>query len=528
MTLSVPTSGDLRLPLAPRPARAVVLFAVFACAACGLVYELALVSLGSYLIGDTVAQASIVLSVMVFAMGVGSLAAKRLQRWPIASFAVVEALLALTGGLSMVALYGAFAWLDLYQPALVVAAFVIGALIGAEIPILMTLIQRIREQDPGEAVADLFAADYVGALVGGLAFPFVLLPRFGQLQGSVVVALVNVAAALALVVWLFRHTLRAVVRRALTGVLLAVSLLLVGTLLVTDRFEASARQVLFDDPIVHSERTRYQEIVLTESFAVAGTRDLRLFLNGDLQFSSIDEYRYHEALVHPAMAGRRDRVLILGGGDGLALREVLRYDDVRTAVVVELDPAVIRLAREDRRVARLNGGSFDDGRVDVVTEDAFSWLRGYDGPPFDVVIADFPDADSTATAKLYSVELYGMIRSRALAPSGRFVVQSGSPYFAPDVFWCIEATLQAAGFATAPYQADVPTFGPWGYFLAGRAATDVELRVDPPAGRLRYLTPELLQASSVFPADRARRDVEPSTLSHPRVMEYARRSWQDY
>lgn len=195
------------LPVRPRTGRLLVLATVFVCAACGLVYELELLALGSYLIGDSVTQASVVLSVMVFAMGVGSLLAKRLRRRPAFGFAVIEAGLALLGGLSAMALYASFAWLGESRPALVAFSFAIGVLIGAEIPLLMVLIQRIRRQDAGGAVADLFAADYVGALVGGLAFPFLLLPVLGQLTGAMLTGTVNAVVGAGLVLWLFRRDL---------------------------------------------------------------------------------------------------------------------------------------------------------------------------------------------------------------------------------------------------------------------------------------------------------------------------------
>src|SRR5687768_9555340 len=259
------TVAAVRPRTGPRLARSVVLAAVFVFAACGLVYELALVALGSYLLGDTIAQTSIVLSVMICAMGVGSLAAKPLQRWPAAAFATVEAMLALVGGLSVMALYAAFAWLDLYQPALIVVASAIGLLIGAEIPILTTLLHRIREQHPGHIVADLFAADYVGALVGGLAFPFLLLPRFGQLQGALATGAVNVVAGAIVVGWLFRDDLDARTKRWLMGLFVAVLAALGFAATVADDFEVDARQALYDDPIVHAERSSYQEIVVTRS-----------------------------------------------------------------------------------------------------------------------------------------------------------------------------------------------------------------------------------------------------------------------
>lgn len=502
-----------------------MLGAAFACAACGLVYELALVALGSYLVGNSITQASIVLSVMVFAMGIGSLAAKPFQRHAVAAFALVEGVLALLGGLSVLGLYAAFAWLGLYVPALVAVAFLIGALIGAEIPLLMTLLQRIRRQDAGSAVADLFAADYVGALIGGLAFPFLLLPAFGQIKGALVVGLVNAVAGSVVVLWLFRGQLGHAVRTGLWAGLAGVLVVLGGAYALADGFEVSARQALYRDPIALAERTPYQEIVITRSVALSGRPDLRLFINGDLQFSSIDEYRYHESLVHPALAGSRGNVLILGGGDGLALREVLRYRDVRGVTLVELDPEMIRLARSQRELAELNGHAFDDPRVRVVNADAFGRLREM-SERFDAVIVDMPDPDDVATAKLYSVEFYGLVR-RALAPGGRLAVQAGSPFFAPKSFWCIEASMRAADLATTPYHVDVPSFGDWGYVLATASGAPPPLRVAAGVPGLRFLDQSVLTAAGVFGRDLRHRDVDVSTLVRPRIVDYQRQEWRD-
>ncbi len=517
-------------PASPRwrPARAAVLLAVFVCATCGLVYELALVALGSYLIGDAVGQASIVLGVMVFAMGVGALVAKPLQSWAAAAFAAIELTLALLGGLCVLALYAAFAWLDLYGPALVGTAFVLGLLIGAEIPLLMVLLQRIREQSAGSAVADLFAADYVGALLGGLAFPFLLMPVFGQLKGALVVGAVNAVAGLALVGTVFRADLGRRARLALGAGSVVVALCLGYAWVTAHDFEVTARQQLYRDPVVHAERSRYQEIVLTRSMREIGhaDTDLRLFLNGDLQFSSIDEYRYHESLVHPAMRGPRGEVLVLGAGDGLALREILTYPDVRRVTLVDLDPAVVRLARTEKQLRELNHHSFADPRVRVLNLDAFGWLRTAT-ERFDVVIADLPDPDETATAKLYTVEFYALIRS-VLAPGGRLVVQAGSPYFAPRSYWSIERSIREAGFATVPYHVDVPSFGDWGYVLAAPGTTPPVLELPADAPTLRFLTPPVLAAMATFPADRARLDVPASTLLQPKVLEYARTEWRGY
>ncbi|MDA0567305.1 polyamine aminopropyltransferase [Streptomonospora sp. S1-112] len=512
------------LPVPPRAARLLVLFAVFVCAACGLVYELALVALGSYLLGDTIVQASVVLSVMVFAMGIGSLASKRLTDRPAFWFAVIEGALSVVGGLSVLALYAAFAWFSLYQPALVLLAAAIGALIGAEIPLLMALIQRIRRQEAADAAADMFAADYVGGLLGGLAFPFALLPVFGLLKGTLLVGAVNAVVGVLVVLWLFRGSLSPR-GRLLPAVGLAVVLaVLAASFALADRFEVSARQALYRDPIVHAQRSEYQEIVVTRSLSGS---DTRLFLNGDLQFSSLDEYRYHESLVHPAMNGPHGDVLVLGGGDGLAVRELLGYADVGSVTLVDLDPAVTRLARTMPEIRALNGNALADDRVRVVHADAFSWLRE-NRRRFDVVLVDMPDPDDAATAKLYSTEFYTLAR-HALAEGGRMAVQAGSPYFAPEAFWSIGAGLRSAGWATAPYNVDVPSFGNWGFFLAvpkGRGEPEVALPEEHPP--LRFLDAATLRAAQTFPKDRRPTGTGPSTLLRPRILDYERGAWEGY
>ncbi|MFF8777973.1 polyamine aminopropyltransferase [Streptomyces sp. NPDC015140] len=524
-----------RLPVRPALARFLVLACVFVCAACGLVYELELVALASYLIGDSVTQASVVLSVMVFAMGLGSLAAKRLRRLAAAGFGAVEAVLALVGGSSAMILYAVFAWTGGWGglwadgPRFLLVAFslVIGVLIGAEVPLLMELIQRVRRQDAGGAVADLFAADYVGALVGGLAFPFVLLPFLGQLTGALLTGTVNVVVGAALVLGLFRRDLT---RRArwllLTANLLVLALLATATALAGD-FERAARQAVYGQDVRVAVRTGVQEVVLT-----GGTdgRSLGLFLDGRLRVSGSDERRYHEALVHPVMSGTHARVLILGGGDGLAAREVLRRPGVQRVDVLELDPGLTRLARHDPGLSTLNEHAYGDPRVHVLTEDAFRRLRSTPSATYDVVISDLPDPGITASTKLYSQEFYGLLR-RVLAPDGRLVVHAGPAAARPRTFWTVDATLRAAGLPTVAYRVaardagftpgpDRTAAGPraardWGFLLAARTPPALPLRTarDP---RPRTLTPRSL-ARDAAAASRTRiPGLPPSTLVHPR------------
>ncbi|WP_251059588.1 polyamine aminopropyltransferase [Streptomyces sp. ISL-21] len=519
------------LPVRPRTGRLLVLATVFVCAACGLVYELELLALGSYLIGDSVTQASVVLSVMVFAMGVGSLLAKQLRHRPAFGFGAIEAGLALLGGLSAIALYASFAWLGESWPVLVAFSFAIGVLIGAEIPLLMVLIQRIRRQDAGGAVADLFAADYVGALVGGLAFPFLLLPVLGQLTGAMLTGSVNVIVGGGLVLWLFRRDLSQRCRWLLIAANLTVLVVLASATVLAGDFERVARRAVYGGEVRVAVQTGVQELVLTGP-SEGSPRSLDLFFDGRLRVSGYDEYRYHEALVHPAMTGPHSRVLVLGGGDGLAAREVLRYRDVVSVTVVELDPGVVRLARTDPKLSALNGRVYEDPRLRVVTQDAFHWLRGpaaRDG--FDVIVSDLPDPGITPSTKLYSQEFYGLA-ARALRPGGRLAVHAGPLATRPRTYWTVEATLRAAGLRTAPYSAGGRLSGfaagpdraqgagntppqDWGFVLAAHDRTP-PLRVDRDTPALRSLSTGSLQDASRDAEHTRIPGLPPSTLPHPR------------
>ncbi|NUS11857.1 MAG: polyamine aminopropyltransferase, partial [Streptomyces sp.] len=465
-----------RLPVTARAARALVLAAVFVCAACGLVYELELVALASSLVGDSVTQASVILSVMVFAMGCGSLLAKRLRGRAAAAFAAVEAGLALIGGLSVMVLYALFAWCGHATTAMIGCAFAIGVLTGAEVPLLMTLVQRVRRQDAGGAVADLFAADYVGALVGGLAFPFLLLPHAGELTGALATGVVNAAAGGATVLWLFRGDLS---RRARGWLLLAnvlVLAVLAGAAAVAGPFERAARRAVYGGDVRVAEQSGVQEIVLTGGDAPG--RPLRLYLDGRLRVCGATTARYAQALVHPAMNGTRARVLLIGGGDGQALHEVLRYADVADVTVVQPDAELLRLARTDPGLSRLNGHAFADPRVHTVTADPFDWLRYDRAAPYDVVVADLPDPGQTRSAKLYSQEFFGLA-ARALAPGGRLAVRAGTAAGTARTFWTIDATVSAVGLHASPYWLPAPAASPGAvappgadqaYLLAARTA----------------------------------------------------------
>ncbi|HME17191.1 MAG TPA: polyamine aminopropyltransferase [Mycobacterium sp.] len=508
---------------APLRGRAVLLAAVAACAACGIIYELALLTLSASLDGGGIVATSLIVAGYIAALGAGALLVKPLLTRAAITFIAIEALLGIIGGLSAAALYVMFSFIGGSLLVLAVGTALIGGLVGAELPLLMTLLQQRRTAatdiatDTGRTLANLTAADYLGALIGGLVWPFVLLPHLGMIRGAAATGIINLVAAAIVAIFLLRQLVS--VRQLITALCaLAAALGLLATLLVRAQdIETTSRQRLYADPIIAYRHSAYQEIVVTRR-----GNDMRLYLDGGLQFSTRDEYRYTESLVYPALGGRARSVLVLGGGDGLAARELLRQPGIEKIVQVELDPAVVDLARTTMRGA--NGGSLENPRVNVIADDAMTWLRGPHSGLFDAVIVDLPDPDTPVLGRLYSTEFYALA-SRALAPGGLMVVQSGSPYSTPIAFWRTVSTIKAAGYAVTPYHVYVPTFGDWGFALARHGGEAPPPTMPPNAPPLRFLSPSVLDAATVFADDVRPRTLEPSTLEHPRVVEDMRHGY---
>lgn len=506
--------------------RAVLLAAVAACAASGIIYELALLTLAASLNGGGIVATSLIVAGYIAALGVGALVVKPLLAHAAIAFVAVEVLLSVVGGLSAAALYTVFAFIDdesMWMLALGTA--LIGGLVGAEVPLLMTMLQRGRSAgaaDTGRTLANLNAADYLGALLGGLVWPFLLLPQLGMIRGAAATGIVNLLAAVVVAIFVLRRIVST--RQLLTALCaLAAALALLATLLARSAdIETTSRQRLYADPIIAYQHSAYQEIVVTRR-----GNDMRLYLDGGLQFSTRDEYRYTESLVYPALGANPRSVLVLGGGDGLAARELLRQPGITKIVQVELDPAVIQLARTTMRGA--NGGSLDSPRVEVVIDDAMRWLRSPHPdvvPPagFDAVIVDLPDPDTPALGRLYSTEFYALA-GHALAAGGLMVVQAGSPFSTQTAFWRTASSIRAAGYAVTPYHVYVPTFGDWGFALARRGGSAPAPTVPPNAPPLRFLNQRVLDAATVFPDDTRPRPLDPSTLDNPRIVEDMRHGY---
>jgi spermidine synthase len=497
----------------PQPLEVALLASVFVVAACGLVYELAAGALASYLLGDSVLQFSTVIGSYLFAMGIGSWLSRYFERQLPAHFLRIELLVALVGGALPATLFMANAYLPgSFRFLLYGMVLLVGMLVGLEIPLVMRILKR--NVALKELVSQVLTFDYLGALAVSLAFPLLLVPQLGLIRTGLLFGLMNAAVAV-WALWLFRHELRRFNAHALACGLTLAALLagFVGanhiTTLAEDRF--------YQDRIVFTAASPYQRIVVTQ-----GQAGHRLFLNGNLQFAERDEYRYHEALVHPAMAahGAPRKVAVLGGGDGMAVREILKYPGVQSVTLVELDPAMTRLFSQQPELVRLNGEALRSPKLSIINTDAFQWLEKTD-EVFDVIVVDFPDPTNFSIGKLYTNSFYALLDQR-LAASGYAVIQTTSPLVARQSFWTVVGTIESVGLRAAPYHAHVPSFGEWGFVIASRRPYRQPARLP---DDLRFLNLPSLPLLFDFPQDMARVPTEVNRLSNQILVTTYEHEW---
>ncbi len=498
---------------APRPIDVALLASVFVIAACGLLYELAAGALASYVLGDSVLQFSTVIGTYLFAMGVGSWLSRYFERQLPAHFLRIELLVALIGGALPAVLFLANAYVpSAFRVLLYGMVLLVGTLVGLEIPLVMRILKRnVQLKD---LVSQVLTFDYLGALAVSMAFPLLLVPQLGLVRTGLLFGFMNAAVAV-WALWLFRHELRRFGAHALACALVLAALL--AGLLGAEHITRFAEDKFYQDRIVLSSASPYQRIVVTH-----GRAGHRLYLNGNLQFAERDEYRYHEALVHPVMAahGHPKRVAVLGGGDGMAVREVLKYPSVESVTLVELDPAMTQLFGSHPTLRRLNGDALASRKLTIVNTDAFQWLQQGDDT-YDVIVVDFPDPTNFAIGKLYTNSFYALLDQR-LAASGYAVVQTTSPLVARRSFWTVVTTIESVGLQARPYHTHVPSFGEWGFVIASRRPWRVPAEL--PAG-LRFLDAAALPLLFDFPRDMARVPAEVNRLSNQVLVHTYEQEW---
>lgn len=486
-------------------------------ATCGLIYELLAGTLASYVLGDSVTQFSLIIGIYLFAMGVGSWLSGFIDKGLAKRFVDIELAVAILGGFSAPLLFVSFSRVSYFYAVLYFVVFAIGVFVGLEIPLLLRILKDKVEFK--QLVSRVLAFDYIGALLASILFPILFVPRLGLIRTSLIFGMLNAAVAL-WGTWLLRPMIKSGIVALRVKAVIVMVLLLIG-LIKANKITSLAEDEMFADEIVYTKDTPYQRIVITR-----GRAGFQLFLNGNLQFSSTDEYRYHEALVHPPMllANNPKRVLVLGGGDGLALREVLKYPSVEKVTLVDLDPDMTNLSSRFPLLANLNQHAFDDPRVQVVNEDAFIWIEESTEQPYDAAIVDFPDPNTYSLGKLYTTRFYRLLRGK-LAENAAVSVQSTSPMFARNSYWCIVRTLEAAGFAVRPYYTAVPSFGLWGFALA--RTSPFEIPRHPPAG-LRFLDDQTLTAMFTLSGDIGPVPVEINRLDNQALVRYYEGEWRRF
>jgi spermidine synthase len=495
-----------------------LMLSAFFVAVASIVYELIIAGISSYLLGNSLQQFSITIGLFMTAMGLGSLFSKYVQTKLMAKFMVIEIILALLGGFTGTILFHSYATTEIYTPIMVILILIIGVLTGFELPLLMRIIEEYEEIKV--TLANLMSVDYLGGLIGSVLFPLYLLPNLGFIKASCLMGLINLVVA---VVIFFRYQNEFNLSWSFLGALLIVVVVLVGGFINVEEIESDLEEKLYRDPVIYSQQSDYQKIVITRQDS-----DLRLFLDGDIQFSSQDEHRYHEALVHPALslAPSDAKVLILGGGDGLAVREILKYPGVKKVDLVDLDPAVTDLGEKFSDLVELNNNSLSADKVDIYNQDAYQYVQET-VKEYDVAILDLPDPKSTALNKMYTVNFYKSLYSH-LTENGVVSIQSTSSYFAPEAFWTINKTIKEAGFQVGPYHCYIPSFGDWGFNLAVKQGTidpsEIEIKAD-----TEFLTEDNLAALFNFGQDilKDKSKAEVNTLVQPSLVRNYYDSWEE-
>lgn len=492
-----------------------LLLSVFVISTCGLVYELISGTLASYLLGDSVTQFSTVIGVYLFSMGIGSYLSRYINRGLVSVFIQVELLVGLIGGCSAALLFGLFEYVGSFRILLYSLVSITGILVGLEIPLLMRILKSHYEFK--DLVSQIFTFDYIGALLASLLFPLVLVPHLGLIRSGMMFGILNVVVA----IWtlhLFRDEVPWIKLQRGSALLVLTGLIL--GFIYADQLMNLAEAATYPDKVIYAKSTPYQRIVLTKA-----PHDVRLFLNGNLQFSSRDEYRYHEALIHVGLQATREprRVLVVGGGDGMAVREILKHGSVRSVTLVDLDRAMTGLFSSNPALLELNGAALKSPKVRVVGADAYLWLKE-NRDRFDFIAVDFPDPSNFSIGKLYSTAFYRLLY-RSLQDDGVAVIQSTSPYVARKSFWCIDRTLQAVGFMTTPYHAYVPSFGEWGFVLASKKAFIPADRYLP---GLRFVDRQTVSQMLQFPPDMGPVKTGVNKLNNQALVRYFEEEWSEY
>lgn len=484
---------------------------------CSMCYELIISAVSSYLLGNSTLQYSITIGLYMASLGLGSYISKYFNKKLFNIFVLIELGIGIVGGLSSLVLFLANVYVSNYDVVMYLEIIIIGTFAGAEIPVMTRIIEE-DEKNLKVTLSSIFSFDYIGGLIGSVAFPLILLPKLGYFATSFLCGFLNILCSL-LIMFKYGERVHHIKRFRVAAGVLAVFMVL--GMVFSDNISKGIEGGLYRDTVILTEQTKYQKVVMTKH-----RDDVRLYIDGNCQFSTADEYRYHEALVHVPMAEERaiagkdaENVLILGGGDGLAAREVLKYDDVKKIDLVDLDSEMTRICSENPQVTSINKNSLKSEKLTIHNEDGYEYLENCK-EQYDLIIIDLPDPNSEVLNKLYSNVFYRMV-SNCLAERGVFVCQSTSPYYAKNAFWCINKTIKSEGFHALAYHNQVPAFGDWGYNMGSNQELTENLSFE--GIETKYLTSENVKTLFAFGKDEVPADlskIEINRLTKPVLMQY--------
>ncbi|WP_075591106.1 polyamine aminopropyltransferase [Labilibacter marinus] len=447
---------------------AILMAAIFATGFSGIVAEYLLSTLATHFLGDSTMQWALIVSTMMFSMGLGSRISKSFETRLTEKFLILEFILSLVVSFVPLIVYTASAYIQSLSILIYSCSIAIGILIGMEIP----LVTRINDQyeDLRVNISNVLENDYYGSLIGGVFFAFIGIPFLGINYTPFVLGLVNFSVAIAVFIFLKKFIDPAFKMLFNIGIVV-ITIVLVGGVFMADPIIQYGEQKKYKDKVVYAEQTKYQRIVITQ-----WQNDFWLYLNGNEQLCSMDEMMYHEPLVHPAMSlhPHPKEVLVLGGGDGCAVREILKYPATDKITLVDLDPAMTNLGKEHPLLTEINQGAMHHEKVEVLNKDGFTFLSE-NKYFYDVIIIDLPDPRTIELNRLYSEEFY-RIAYKHLRPGGIIITQAGSPYFATKAFKCIVKTMESAGFKTIPLHNHIISLGEWGWSFGVKSSSDVDLK----------------------------------------------------
>ncbi len=491
-----------------------LLFGTFIIAICGLVYELLAGTLSSYLLGDSIYHFSLVIGLFMSSMGVGAWLSRFVEEELERAFVLIQFCIALVGGFSAFILFYAFAYLENYDAFLYLITILLGSMLGVEIPLIIRILKESFSLKTN--ISNVFTVDYIGALFASLLFPLVLVPQLGLMQTSFLFGGLNLMVG-TMAWYIFRDKLN---KKYLITIVFITIVLILG-FIKSSTLTSLIENKLYQHNIIFSKQTPYQKLIVT-----GDKGRIQFYINGAIQFDTIDEYRYHESLVHPvmSMSQAHENILIIGGGDGMALREVLKHEDVDHITLVDLDPAITTLFKTHPTLSKLNNHAYQSPKVTVVNQDAWKFIETAK-VLYDVIIIDLPDPNNISLSRLYSQTFYRLLSSH-LAKSGAMVTQATSPMFTRDAFWCISETLKASDLQVLPYHTYIPSFGEWGFVLASKLS--LPLNAPNPVKNLRYLDTKTMQNMQYFDKNIAKTDVDSNRLSTHKLIYYYNKGWEKW